>query len=529
MRRQLWMRASALALLMIAVLVPTTRASAGDDPSAPPAFYLRNSNTSGVADVSFTYGGPGDVPLAGDWDGSGSDTPGVRRGNAFYLRNSNTSGAADLTFAYGDPGDLPLVGDWNGDGVDTIGLYRGNAFYLRNTNSTGVADTVITFGDPGDIPLVGDWDGNGTDTIGIYRDGVFYLRNSNTSGPADVVFRYGDIGDYPIVGDWDGNGTSTVGVVRGSMFYLRNSNTSGNADSAFLYGDQGDVPIVGDWDGNGTSTVGIVRMPPLPHAFDPYRGLGSWVDVFDWSFTHAGSPPPFTLADVDHMADEGVQTMYLQTAHADDPGDILEPGLVNALINRAHLRGMRVVAWYLPDLTDVGADMRHLMAMSQLRVDGLAVDIESTSVGDIGARNAALISLSDQLRSNLPGWVISALVLPPVVTDEINPNYWPDFPWQRISGDYDLWQPMGYWTNRRPPWRDAFAYTIGNIDRLRSHVGPQAVVSEIGGIGDQTSVDDVNGFLQACAQRGCIGGSLYDYRTTDDSLWPQLDYFRLLG
>ena len=45
--------------------------------------------------------------------------------STFYLRNSNSPGLADLTFIYGPAGagSMPLVGDWNGDGVDTIGLY----------------------------------------------------------------------------------------------------------------------------------------------------------------------------------------------------------------------------------------------------------------------------------------------------------------------------------------------------------------------------------------------------------------------
>jgi hypothetical protein len=63
------------------------------------------------------------------------------------LRNSNTGGVADLTFNYG-PGGLgfkPLVGDWNGDGVDTIGLYdpAGAGFFLRNSNTGGVADITL--------------------------------------------------------------------------------------------------------------------------------------------------------------------------------------------------------------------------------------------------------------------------------------------------------------------------------------------------------------------------------------------------
>ena len=42
-------------------------------------------------------------------------------------------------FFYGDPGDLPMVGDWDCDGDETPGLYRqSDGFvYLRNSNSQG--------------------------------------------------------------------------------------------------------------------------------------------------------------------------------------------------------------------------------------------------------------------------------------------------------------------------------------------------------------------------------------------------------
>ena len=46
-----------------------------------------------------------------------------RQGNGvWYLRNSVTTGVADVVVAYGNPGDVPVVGDWNGDGVDTPGV-----------------------------------------------------------------------------------------------------------------------------------------------------------------------------------------------------------------------------------------------------------------------------------------------------------------------------------------------------------------------------------------------------------------------
>src|SRR5204862_6438243 len=110
-----------------------------------------------------------DRPVVGDWNGDGNDTVGVFRNGAYYLRNSNSSGAADLAFGYGDPGDQPLSGDWNGDGKDTVGIWRNGALYLTHRNATGVADYVFGYGDPGDAAIIGDWDHNGTDELGVVR------------------------------------------------------------------------------------------------------------------------------------------------------------------------------------------------------------------------------------------------------------------------------------------------------------------------------------------------------------------------
>ncbi len=69
-------------------------------------FYLRNSNTTGVANTTFAYGNPGDQVVIGDWDGNGTYTPGVVRpdlvngGQTWYLRNSNTTGVADVVFNF---------------------------------------------------------------------------------------------------------------------------------------------------------------------------------------------------------------------------------------------------------------------------------------------------------------------------------------------------------------------------------------------------------------------------------------------
>jgi hypothetical protein len=168
--------------------------------------------------ASFAYGNADDLPLTCDWDGNGTDTPGVFRRGQFYVRND---GPEVWSFFYGNPDDVPLCGDWDGNGTDTVGVKRGGIWYLRNTNTTGIADLTFGYGDPGDVPVTGDWDGNRTDTVGVKRGGTWYLRNRLSTGVADVTFPYGEPGDTPLAGDWDADGTDTAGFRRGITWYLR--------------------------------------------------------------------------------------------------------------------------------------------------------------------------------------------------------------------------------------------------------------------------------------------------------------------
>ena len=78
-------------------------------------WYLRNSLTSGVADIVVTYGNPGDTPIVGYWSSPGAPGMpigiGVVRNGTWYLRGSAASGEATTTFGYGNPGDTPIVGN----------------------------------------------------------------------------------------------------------------------------------------------------------------------------------------------------------------------------------------------------------------------------------------------------------------------------------------------------------------------------------------------------------------------------------
>lgn len=175
--------------------------------------YLRNSNTQGNADISFYFGNPGDIPIVGDFNDDTCDTVSLYRPSQqrFYIINALGTedkglGAADYWYVFGNPGDVPFAGDWNGDGIDTPGLRRNSdgLVYLRNSNSQGNAEISFHLGNPGDHVFVGDWNANGKDSLGLYRpsNGTIYLRNALTGGVADITYQMGSSVHRPVAGKY---------------------------------------------------------------------------------------------------------------------------------------------------------------------------------------------------------------------------------------------------------------------------------------------------------------------------------------
>jgi len=279
-----------------------------------------------------------------------------------------------------------------------------------------------------------------------------------------------------------------------------------------------------------TTTTPPVLQAAAARDLTVYSGLGTWIDVYDWSLTFGKDGPLVDLADIDRMAASGVQTLYVQTSKWDAPTDVLEPERLLPMIARAKQHGIAVVAWYLPTFEDPRTDIHRLMEAARIPgVDALAVDIESLKLKDVPERNRRLVELSANLRAALPNVALGGIPYPPVVTDVINPNLWPDFPWREIAPHYDIWLPMSYQSDRKPEsgYRDGYRYTAENIDRLRARLGlPDAPVHTIGGIADRTSPQDVADIIRAASERRVVGGSLYDWKTTAPGLWPHLHPLR---
>ncbi|WP_219109201.1 N-acetylmuramoyl-L-alanine amidase [Actinomyces sp. 594] len=236
---------------------PTGSATAGNS-ARTHQVYLNDSWSAG-ANIVFTYTTPATSVMAGDWNGDGVDTTGVRHGADYGFRNTNTSGASLRTFTYGRDTDQVLVGDWDGNGTDTLAVRRGNTYYFKNSMYGGGADKVVTYGTAADEVVVGDWNGDGRDTLAVRRGAEFHIKNSLAGGKADRVVIYGRATDAVYSGDWNGDGRDTLAVRRGASYYVRNSLSSGVADTVQTYGRSGDQAIVGDWNGDGRDTLGVVR------------------------------------------------------------------------------------------------------------------------------------------------------------------------------------------------------------------------------------------------------------------------------
>lgn len=226
-------------------------------------FILTQSITTVVSqNATFTGGLAGQKGVSGDWNGDGIDTIGSFTNGVWKIRNSNFPiinppfGGGIITINFGSPGDLPIVGDWNNDGVDSPGVYRPSTgqFFLTNSNlANPPVEITVVFGIAEDLPVAGDWNADGFDSVGVFRpsSGQFFLTDDNVAGATiDQAFFFGANGDLPTAGDWNGNGVDTIGIYRPSTteFFLTNDNI--NFSNVFTFGQIGtDQPIAGDWDG----------------------------------------------------------------------------------------------------------------------------------------------------------------------------------------------------------------------------------------------------------------------------------------
>jgi photosystem II stability/assembly factor-like uncharacterized protein len=141
-------------------------------------FWLIDFNGNGVfdqnIDKAYFFGGiPGDIPVVGDWTGTGTSKIGLLRLGFYWILDANGNGSfdgtgpgQDIAFPFGGiAGDVPVVGDWNGSGTTKVGMFRLGFFWVLDANGNHLFDGTGPGGDlafafggiQGDKPVVGKW------------------------------------------------------------------------------------------------------------------------------------------------------------------------------------------------------------------------------------------------------------------------------------------------------------------------------------------------------------------------------------
>lgn len=267
-----------------------------------------------------------------------------------------------------------------------------------------------------------------------------------------------------------------------------------------------------------------------------YRGLGAWVDLYDYSLRDRMDP----IAAVDEMAVRGVDTLYLQTSRWNLAEDIHDANAVAAFVDRAHHHGIRVIGWYLPGFGDLERDIGRSLAVLGFRTraggrfDGFAPDIEDHREvgGDVARFNSGVAEYSRRLREAAGGRQTLAAIVPDARNNQRNPARWQGFPWHEIGHQYDLLMPMGYWSVTKGSRRcevpyDAAAYMRELTAKTRTLVRLDRPLHLIGGIADCIGAQEVAAYVTAAKELGSVGGSLYDFATMQanpdrERLWEEL-------
>jgi hypothetical protein len=271
-----------------------------------------------------------------------------------------------------------------------------------------------------------------------------------------------------------------------------------------------------------------------------FKGLGAWVDLFDYGSGTTRAQIDAWTADLDAR---NVRTIYLQTARYNSSSAFNYPTQVGMWLDSAHERGIKVMGWYLPAYGGpcMDSDVARTVAIATFRsstgqgFDALGIDVEvrNATLAECKIGQSAFMAGVTEHLARVRGRVglvfpIGAITMTPLDMDRA-PSYWSGFPWSSIGRYADVVMPMSYWTvssdRSRCDGGDAdycpYGFTYGNATRTRAYTGlPVHIIGGVGNAFDEyktvtgrSPLSQINDYVRAAGDAGAIGGGLYDYRT----------------
>ena len=252
---------------------------------------------------------------------------------------------------------------------------------------------------------------------------------------------------------------------------------------------------------------------------DVFRGLGTWVDVYDTTLYRT----PNLVAS--RLAARGVTTAWIETANDRSKTDVVDPVGLGTLVDALHARGIEVVGWYLPGHDDHARDLRRARALLSFRTpqggafDGIALDVESLRNKNVKQRTARVLDLLTRLRAEAGGTPLAAITYPPRAFER-HLGWWPSFPWPQIAAQVDALVPMLYTGGGFKGYDATYGYVARSLRLLRTAVGSEIAVHAAGGVANRMTADELRAFDDAVLDDGTVSGwSLYDLQTTTPAGW----------
>jgi len=272
--------------------------------------------------------------------------------------------------------------------------------------------------------------------------------------------------------------------------------------------------------------VGATGSAPAAPRADAlvFGGLGTWVDVYDAPVYAA---PERTAP---RIAARGIRSVWVETANYNSAADIVNPVALGRLVDALHANGVKVVAWYLPGHVNPALDTRRALAMLDFRssqgesFDGVALDIESTALKNVGLRSRRAVALARLLRQTSPDTPLAIIPFNPRGLER-RPRTWPGFPWAELAQTADAFAPMMYTGGALQGFDATYGYVTRALRLLRVDTGNRDMpIHVIGGVANRLGPDELAGFAAAIQDDGgTVGVSLYDWRTTGPAAWRMLD------
>jgi hypothetical protein len=149
----------------------------------------------GLGFQPLTFGQLGDIPLAEDFSGDGTDELAVFRpsNGTWYILDVVANQFQAVQF--GTNGDKPVAADYDGDGHADIAVFRpsNGTWYIINSHDNSFQP--IQFGQPGDRPQPVHLYQDARVQLGVYRNGIWYFRAPNGSM---ISASFGNATDIPV-------------------------------------------------------------------------------------------------------------------------------------------------------------------------------------------------------------------------------------------------------------------------------------------------------------------------------------------